>query len=182
MAKRAGELGKDDAITLAASGWALAFVVRDLEVGAALIDRALVLNSNSAEAWYWGGWVKILLGAPEPALAFRNPPATSRLFIATVTAYSSSRSARTASGTRASDGIAACPRKYPFGTKVVIEGRTYECRDRLNRKYDDRFDIWKPTRTAARLFGKRQRFVAAVIPANPIFVLAGGPQVRLARY
>ncbi|MFL6828659.1 MAG: tetratricopeptide repeat protein, partial [Bradyrhizobium sp.] len=49
-------------------GWALAFVVRDLEVGAALIDRALVLNSNSAEAWYWGGWVKILLGAPEPAL------------------------------------------------------------------------------------------------------------------
>ena len=124
----------------------------------------------------------ILVLAPDPALAFRNPPATSRLFIATVTAYSSSRSARTASGTRASDGIAACPRKYPFGTKVVIEGRTYECRDRLNRKYDDRFDIWKPTRTAARLFGKRQRFVAAVIPANPIFVLAGGPQVRLARY
>ena len=51
LAQRAVELGKDDAIALAASGWALAYVVRDLEVGAALIDRALVLNSNLAEAW-----------------------------------------------------------------------------------------------------------------------------------
>jgi TolB-like protein/tetratricopeptide (TPR) repeat protein len=68
LAQRAVELGKDDAIALTASGWALAHVVRDLEVGAALIDRALVLNSNSAEAWFWGGWVKNWLGEPEPAL------------------------------------------------------------------------------------------------------------------
>jgi tetratricopeptide (TPR) repeat protein len=61
-------LGKDDAIALAASGFALAFVVRDLGVGAALIDRALVLNSNSAEAWNFGGWVKNFLGEPEPAI------------------------------------------------------------------------------------------------------------------
>jgi tetratricopeptide (TPR) repeat protein len=68
LAKRAVELGKDDAITIAASAWALAYVVCDLEVGAALIDRALVLNSNLAEAWHWGGWVKIFLGEPEPAI------------------------------------------------------------------------------------------------------------------
>jgi adenylate cyclase len=68
LAQRAVELGKDDAFALAASGYALAYVVRDLGLGAALIDRALVLNSNLAEAWYWGGWVKIFLGAPEPAL------------------------------------------------------------------------------------------------------------------
>jgi TolB-like protein len=68
LAQRAVELGKDDAIALAASGYALAFVVRDRGVGAALIDRALVLNSNLAEAWYWGGWVKNWLGAPEAAL------------------------------------------------------------------------------------------------------------------
>jgi tetratricopeptide (TPR) repeat protein len=61
-------LGKDDAFALAAGGWALAHVVRDLEVGAALIDRALVLNSNLAEAWHWGGWVKIFLGDPESAI------------------------------------------------------------------------------------------------------------------
>src|SRR6266478_1690961 len=62
LAQRAVELGKDDAIALAASGWALAYVVRDLGVGAALIDRALVLNSNLAEAWNFGGWVKTYLG------------------------------------------------------------------------------------------------------------------------
>ncbi len=68
FAQRAVELGKDDATALATGGQALAFVVRDLEVGAALIDRALVLNSNSAEAWYSGGWVKNFLGAPEAAI------------------------------------------------------------------------------------------------------------------
>jgi TolB-like protein len=68
LAQRAVEVGKDDAIALATSGWALAYVVRDLEVGAGLIDRALVLNSNLAEAWYFGGWAKNYLGEPEPAI------------------------------------------------------------------------------------------------------------------
>jgi tetratricopeptide (TPR) repeat protein len=68
LAQRAVELGKDDAIALAAGGHALAYVVRDLEVGAALIDRALVLNSNLAVAWNWGGWVKNFLGEPEAAI------------------------------------------------------------------------------------------------------------------
>jgi TolB-like protein len=68
LAQRAVELGKDDAIALAASGWALAYVVRDLEVGAGLVDRALVLNSNLAEAWSYGGWVKNWLGEPEAAI------------------------------------------------------------------------------------------------------------------
>jgi adenylate cyclase len=68
LAQRAVELGKDDAIALASSGWALAYVVRDLEVAAALIDRALVLNSNLAEAWFCGGWVKNWLGEPKLAI------------------------------------------------------------------------------------------------------------------
>jgi adenylate cyclase len=68
LAQRAVELGKDDAIALAASGWALAFVARDGDAGAALIDRALLLNSNLAEAWSVGGWAKIWLGEPEAAL------------------------------------------------------------------------------------------------------------------
>ena len=84
LAQRAVELGKDDAIALAASGWALAYVVRDLEVGAALIDRALVLNSNLAEAWFYGGWVKNWLGEPETAIerfarAMRLSPLDPRL-------------------------------------------------------------------------------------------------------
>jgi TolB-like protein/class 3 adenylate cyclase len=68
LAQRAVELGKDDAFALAVSGWALAYVVRDLEVGAALIDRALVLNSNLAEAWNFSGWVKTFLGEHEAAI------------------------------------------------------------------------------------------------------------------
>jgi TolB-like protein len=68
LAQRAVELGKDDAIALAHSGYALAYVARDLGLGAALIDRALVLNSNLAEAWSFGGWVKIFLGEPEAAI------------------------------------------------------------------------------------------------------------------
>jgi tetratricopeptide (TPR) repeat protein len=43
-------------------------VVRDLGVGAALIDRALALNSNLAEAFLCGGWVKNWLGEPESAI------------------------------------------------------------------------------------------------------------------
>jgi adenylate cyclase len=68
LAQRAVELGKDEAIALAASGHALAYVVRDLGVGAALIDRALGLNSNLAEAWHYGGWAKNWLGEPESAI------------------------------------------------------------------------------------------------------------------
>jgi adenylate cyclase len=68
LAQRAVELGKDDAIALTTGGYALAVVVRDLEAAAALIDRALVLNSNFAEAWHWGGWVKNFLGEPEAAI------------------------------------------------------------------------------------------------------------------
>jgi TolB-like protein len=68
LAQRAVELGKDDAIALAASGFVLAFVVRDLGVGSSLIDHALVLNSNLAEIWSFGGWVKTWLGEPEAAI------------------------------------------------------------------------------------------------------------------
>ena len=36
-----------------------------VDESAALIDRALVLNSNLAEAWFHGGWVKNFLGEPD---------------------------------------------------------------------------------------------------------------------
>jgi len=68
LAQRAVEFGKDDATALAASGSALALVVRDLDTGVALIDRALVLNPNLAMAWHWGGYVKIWLGEPDAGI------------------------------------------------------------------------------------------------------------------
>jgi TolB-like protein/class 3 adenylate cyclase len=68
LARAAVKFGQDDATALAASGSALALVVRDLDTGVALIDRALVLNPNLAMAWHWGGYVKIWLGEPDAAL------------------------------------------------------------------------------------------------------------------
>jgi adenylate cyclase len=68
LAHRALELGKDDAGVLCGSGWALAFVVRDLGVGTGLVDRALMLNSNLAEAWRCSGWMKNWLGEPKLAI------------------------------------------------------------------------------------------------------------------
>jgi TolB-like protein/tetratricopeptide (TPR) repeat protein len=65
LAKRAVELDKDDAGALAISGYMLALVARDLGGGAALIDRAIMLNPNLALAWTFGGWAKIHLGESE---------------------------------------------------------------------------------------------------------------------
>ena len=48
LARRAVELGKDDAVALARGGHALAHLAGDLDSGIALIDRALVLNPNLA--------------------------------------------------------------------------------------------------------------------------------------
>jgi adenylate cyclase len=67
LARRAVELGPDDAIALCTAGMALAYVVGDLEDGEAFTDRALVLNPNLFWAWLFSGWVKLLLGSPEVA-------------------------------------------------------------------------------------------------------------------
>ena len=68
LARRAVELGKDDALALCFAGYALAYVVRELEDGASFIDRALALNPNLARAWNFSGWVRIWLGHPEIAI------------------------------------------------------------------------------------------------------------------
>ena len=68
LARRAAELGRDDAVALCTAGFAVADVVGDVDYGGVLIDRALVLNPNLAAAWYFSGWVKIWLGEPEVAI------------------------------------------------------------------------------------------------------------------
>ncbi len=68
LARRVAKSGKDDAVALAYGGLALAYVAGDLEGGAALIDRALVLNPNLTAAWYASGWVKDFLGDTDLAI------------------------------------------------------------------------------------------------------------------
>jgi TolB-like protein/tetratricopeptide (TPR) repeat protein len=65
LARQAVELGRDDAVALTMGGFALAMVIGEVEDGAALIDRALILNPNLALGWLLSGFVKGWLGEPE---------------------------------------------------------------------------------------------------------------------
>jgi adenylate cyclase len=62
LAKRAVELGKDDAVALSRGGHAFAWFHRDLDNSAAFIDRALALNPNLSAAGNHSGWVRAYRG------------------------------------------------------------------------------------------------------------------------
>ena len=69
LAKLAASLGQDDSETLWLTGIALATLSGDLQGGIALVDRALTLNPNSANAWMAGGLIRAYLGDTETAIA-----------------------------------------------------------------------------------------------------------------
>ena len=86
LVRKAARLGGNDAVALSQAGFALAFVVGDLDDGAALIDRALVLNPNQATAWRFSGYVRVFLGEPDLAIehlerAVRLSPLDPLIFI-----------------------------------------------------------------------------------------------------
>src|SRR5262245_10317027 len=68
FARRAVELGKDDALALATAGVTLAYIVHELDEGAAVIEQALALNPNLAWAWLFSGFANVWLGEPEIAI------------------------------------------------------------------------------------------------------------------
>ena len=68
LAKRAVELGKDDAVALCRGGHAFSWFFRDLDNSAAFIDRALSLNPNLAAAWNLSGWVRAYRGELDLAI------------------------------------------------------------------------------------------------------------------
>jgi adenylate cyclase len=68
LARRAVELGPDDALALSGGGYALVFVVHDLDNGPAFIERALLLNPNLSWALHSSGWTKAFLGDPDAAI------------------------------------------------------------------------------------------------------------------
>ena len=69
LARRAVELGRDDAVALTRSGHALAHLAGELDEGIALLDRALLLNGNLAAAWFLGGFLRVWSDQPEDAIA-----------------------------------------------------------------------------------------------------------------
>jgi tetratricopeptide (TPR) repeat protein len=68
LARRAAELGPDDAIALSRAAHAIAFGAADIAAGTTFVDRALVLNPNLAGAWYASGWIRVWRGEPDIAI------------------------------------------------------------------------------------------------------------------
>jgi TolB-like protein/class 3 adenylate cyclase/tetratricopeptide (TPR) repeat protein len=68
VARRAAELGRDDAAVLSRAGYALARVVFEPEEGADLIERALALNPHLSSAWQFSGLLKAFRGEPKTAI------------------------------------------------------------------------------------------------------------------
>lgn len=68
LARRAIELGRDDAVALTRAGHALAHFAGDLDGGIALLDRAVFLNPNLASAWFLGGFLRTWHGECEDAI------------------------------------------------------------------------------------------------------------------
>ena len=69
LARRAVELGRNDAVALTRGAHALAHLAGDLDAGIALLDRAIFLNPNLASAWFLGGFLRTWHGESESAIA-----------------------------------------------------------------------------------------------------------------
>lgn len=85
LARRAAELGRDDAIALGGAAMVLSYVIGDLAAAALLIDRALVLDPSFAWGWLVSGWIKGWSGEPETAIehvaqAMRLSPSDPHMF------------------------------------------------------------------------------------------------------
>jgi TolB-like protein/class 3 adenylate cyclase len=68
LAKQAIETGQDDPDALWMAGITLWLMAGEFATAASVIDRALALNSNSAQAYMASGWVLSILNRPHPAI------------------------------------------------------------------------------------------------------------------
>jgi len=68
LARKAADLGRDDAVALSGAGFSL-IMFGSISDGTALIDRALTLNPNLVWAWNASALARVLAGDPEVAVA-----------------------------------------------------------------------------------------------------------------
>jgi TolB-like protein len=68
LARRAADLGRDDAMALCTAGAALIIVVGDIDDGVSLLDRSLMLNPNFSWAWHFSAIGKAFLGEHDTAI------------------------------------------------------------------------------------------------------------------
>jgi TolB-like protein len=68
LANLASRFGSDDAFTLARSGHVLAYLGREYDRGASMVEQAVALNPNLAAAWSCRGFVALMCCDPERAI------------------------------------------------------------------------------------------------------------------
>jgi TolB-like protein/tetratricopeptide (TPR) repeat protein len=68
LARRAVELGKDDAVALSRGGYGLFFLAGEFDSGLAFVDRALRLNPNLATTWVLSGLLRNFTGETDSAI------------------------------------------------------------------------------------------------------------------
>ena len=68
LARQALETGKDDPDALWMGGWAISHLAGDKATGESAVDRALLLNPNSAYAWMARGGLSYMQNRPAPAI------------------------------------------------------------------------------------------------------------------
>jgi adenylate cyclase len=69
LAKRAVELGRDDAVALCFGGITLSYMLGNIDDGIAFLARALSLDSNLAAAWFADGWLKLCKGELDSSMS-----------------------------------------------------------------------------------------------------------------
>jgi TolB-like protein/class 3 adenylate cyclase len=67
-AMRAVDVGADDAFALSRAAMFFSLVLKDATTADAIVDRAIAVNPNSAEAWRTRGWTSLFLGEHEAAI------------------------------------------------------------------------------------------------------------------
>lgn len=114
--------------------------------------------------------VKPIQYDPKPIAQVKRAEGQQEVITATVFKYNSEVSQTddtplyTANGEKVHVGSLGCPSRYPFGTKVIIDGIEYRCNDRMAERYRNGnfFDIWAETYQEAIQFGKQTKEVTII--------------------
>ena len=77
LVRQAVRIGRDDAVALGHTAFAIAYVLRDLTFAQEQVERALTLNPSLASAWAFSGWIRLWSG--NPAEAIRDLSRSTRL-------------------------------------------------------------------------------------------------------
>ena len=144
--------------------WNKALLLALILIGAGVWIMAPVARSETLKSEYHRNSLNVVQGG---ALIAYNPVMNRPFALlkkVVVTAYSSSPDETkldgdptiTASGSKTRTGVIAT-NSLPFGTKVRIPdlfGDTvFTVEDRMNRRFQDRMDVWFPTKAEAKRFG-----------------------------